>query len=144
MQVIRTFEAQSAAQVGLGIRVMMITGTAQNPVLAQRIAGMGGFVEAEGDLYHGLEQMIEDPAGYGLCVIDCDAVGGLEVARRAQKLLGEVALRVPVILVSNECSTQEFPQQRGKPVVLRGSVSSVSMRVGFEHALRDRYVMRLI
>jgi hypothetical protein len=57
-------------------------------------------------------------------------------------MLGEVARRLPVILVSRECQQQQFPEDRGDAVVLRAPLSAVSLRVGFEHALRDRLLMR--
>ena len=55
-------------------------------------------------------------------------------------MLGEVAHRVSVILVSTECSDQRFPQDRCAPVVLRSPMTAVSLKVGFEHALRERFL----
>jgi hypothetical protein len=142
MQILHDFDPQFIAPVGLSIRVMVIGVASRNALLVERLASLGGAIDAERDLFTGLEAVIEDPAGYGLCVIDCDAVGGLELGRRAYALMGDASLRVPVILVSSECSHQEFPQDRSKPVVLRGPASKLSMRMGFEHALRDRFVMQ--
>ena len=142
MQVLRSLEQHSIAPVGLSIHVMLIGPAAQSSVLAERLSNLGGRIDAMQDLFTGLEAVIEDPAGCGLCVIDCDAVGGLEAGRRAHALLGTTALRVPVILVSSECTQQEFPQEPGKPVVLRALASSLSMRMGFEHALRDRLMLQ--
>lgn len=140
MQILRSFEQHSVAPVGLSIRVMLISPAAQYSVLSERLAGLGARIDAVQDLFTGLEAVIEDPAGYGLCVIDCDAFGGIEAGRRAHALLGETALRVPVILISNDCAQQEFPQERGKPVVLRALATGLSMKMGFEHALRDRFM----
>ena len=144
VQVIRSLEQHSASPVGLGIRVMLVTQNQDNSPLPHRLAGLGGKVEMADDLFVGLEALIEDPAGYGLCVIDCDAFGGLAAGRRAHALLVDVARRVPVILVSKECTAQEFPENRGDAVVLRAPTSGISLRVGFEHALRDRLATRLI
>ncbi|MGV8955645.1 MAG: hypothetical protein ACOH2M_31420 [Cypionkella sp.] len=142
MQVLRSFDRDTFAPVGLSIRAMVIGSASRETGLAERLAGLGSSVDAVADLFTGMEAVIEDPAGYGLCVIDCDQVGGLELGRRAYALMGNAAQRVPVILVSSECTTQEFPQDRFKPVVLRNPASKISMRMGFEHALRDRFLMQ--
>lgn len=143
MQLVRSFEQSHAAQVGFGIRVLLVTSESlQNPV-RHKLAGLGSLVELTDDLFLGLESAIEDPAGYGLFVIDCDVIGGLDAGRRAFAMLAEVARRLPVILISRECQQQQFPEDRSTPVVLRAPLSSVSMRVGFEHALRDRLSLRL-
>lgn len=144
VQVIRSLEQHSASPVGFGVRVMLVTQSQDGSPLPHRLAGLGGKVEMADDLFVGLEAVIEDPAGYGLCVIDCDAFGGLAAGRRAHALLIDVARRVPVILLSKECATQEFPEERGAAVVLRAPTSGLSLRVGFEHALRDRLAMRLM
>jgi hypothetical protein len=86
--------------------------------------------------------MIDDPMGYGLFVMDCDALGGVEAGMRAAATLAAVQSRVPVILISREFSAQVFPQDRDAPVCLRAPMSAVSLRVGFEHALRDRLMWR--
>lgn len=144
VQIIRSLEQHSASPVGLGIRVMLVAQSQDGSALPHRLAGLGGKVEMTDDLFVGLEAVIEDPAGYGLCVIDCDAFGGLAAGRRAHALLIDVARRVPVILLSKDCIAQEFPEERGEAVVLRAPTSGISLRVGFEHALRDRLAMRLM
>ena len=144
MHLVRSFEQSDVAQVGFGIRAILVTGLDQDNLIKRRLAGLGSLVEMTDDLYMGLESVLDDPAGYGLLVIDCDAVGGLDAGRRGFALLGETSRRMPVILVSSECSGQQFPQERSAPVVLRAPVSMVSMRVGFEHALRDRLAFGMI
>lgn len=144
MQVIRSIEPQNLALVGFGIRVILVSPAAGENGIQHRLAGMGGIVEQKTELFEGLEALIDDPLDYGLCVIDCDAVGGLEAGRRAVQLLSVATRRVPVILISSECRGQEFPADSHAPVVLRAPASAVSMRVGFEHALRDRLAVRMI
>ncbi|KAF0174107.1 MAG: hypothetical protein FD162_1342 [Rhodobacteraceae bacterium] len=144
MQVVRKLDQEHFAPVGFGVRVMLVSQGAAEQRLRHSLAGLGGKVEDQQELFVGLEAVIDDPAGYGLCVIDCDAIGGLAMGRKAHALLADVALRVAVILISSECSVQEFPEQRGMPVVLRGTASAVSLRVGFEHALRERLAVRMI
>ncbi len=144
MQLIRSFDQDNAALVGFGIRVMLLSKQSQEGPLARRLAGLGGMLEHCQEMYEALEAVIEDPAGYGLFVLDCDEFGGIEAGRKAVTMMGELARRIPVILISKECQDQSFPQDRGAPTMLRAPLSSVSLRVGFEHALRDRLAVRLI
>ena len=114
----------------------------ENP-FRHRLASLGSAIELTADLFIGLEAAIDDPAGYGLFVIDCDSIGGIEAGRRAFGMLGETAHRLPVILISKDCQQQQFPEDRRAPILLRAPLSAISMRVGFEHALRERLVMRV-
>ena len=142
MQLIRSFERERAAAVGLGTRVLLVTKGGGDGVLTRRLAGLGGQVECQAELFTGLAMLIDDPYGHGLLVVECEAFGGLEQVRRACRSLVDQMVRVPVILVSGEIPTQIFPTDRHAPVVLRAPVSAVSLRVGFEHALRDRLALR--
>ncbi len=144
MQLIRSFEHEGIAPVGLGTRVLLVTMDGSDGVLTRRLAGLGGQVESIGELFTGLSMLIDDPFGYGLFVVECDAFGGLDPVRRSCMAIGQLAARIPVILVSQDCVTQMFPMDRHAPVLLRAPVSAVSLRVGFEHALRDRLALRSI
>lgn len=144
MQLIRSFEQENAALVGWGIRVMLVTRDGPEGLAARRLAGIGGQVECLPELYTALSAVMDDPSGYGLFVIDCDAFGGIAEGRRACAMMGDVAGRVPVILISRDCQTQIFPAERSAPIVLRAPLSAVSLRVGFEHAVRDRLLSRMI
>ena len=145
MQVFRSVEQENATLVGWGIRVLLLSSEGESGLTSRRLAALGGQVEVEDELFSALSAVIDDPAGYALFVLDCDGpnVGGLEAGRRAVQMLGEVAQRVPVILVSKECGEQRFPNDRSAPTVLRAPLSSVSLRVGFEHALHDRLFYRV-
>lgn len=142
MQVFRQIEPEAAALVGWGVRVMLLSPDGgQGPSgIAARLAGFGGIVEAEEDLFAAIETMANDATGYGLFVMDCDAFGGLEAGHRAITLMSRVLGRIPVMLVTGDCPRQIFPEDLAAPVVLRAPVSAVSLRVGFEHALRDRVI----
>lgn len=144
MQLVRSFEQSHAAQVGFGIRVLLVSSEASENPVQRRLAGLGSLVELTDDLFIGLEAAIEDPAGYGLLVIDCDMIGGIAAGRRAFAMLGETVRRLPVILISKDCQQQQFPEDRTSPVVLRAPLSAISMRVGFEHALRERLSVRVM
>ncbi len=123
--------------VGLSLRTMVLTAGASDATV-QRIAGLGCRVEREDELFSALDKLLTDPSGYGLFIMDADAFGGLASGHRAFRLLGDVVERVPVILYSAECQEQIFPQSREAPTVLRAPLSSISLRVGFEHAVQSR------
>lgn len=144
MQIVRHFDADFATQVGFGLRILQIGALESGQPIATLLQRLGGRMQHMAELYAGMEEIINDPADYGLCVIDCDTVGGLDEGRRAAILLCESMATIPVILVSSECRTQEFPAMRNRPVVLRSPVSTISMRVGFEHAMRDKIAIRMI
>ena len=143
MQVIRSLEREDVTLVGWGVRVLLLSTDGESGVTARRLASLGGRVEAFGELYEALSALIDDPAGYALFVVDCDGVGGLDVALSGVQKLGAEVGRVPVILVSRECPVQKFPEDRLSPTLLRAPLTSVALRVGFEHALRDRFFYRL-
>jgi hypothetical protein len=135
------FDRDLAQPVGWGVRVLVLASGEDDP-LVNRVAALGGPVEVEAEFYSALSAMIDDPTGYGLFVMDCDAFGGLETGQRAQMALAAVQSRIPVILLSREQGRHDFPMDRNTPVCLRAPVSAVSFRVGFEHALRDRLAWR--
>ncbi len=144
MHLIRSFEPENAALVGWGVRVMLVTRDGRDGLVSRRLAGIGGQVESLPDLGTALSLIADDPFGYSLVVIECDAFGGVADVRRRVAMQDESALRVPVILVSRDCPVQVFPADRGAPVMLRAPLSAVSLRVGFEHALRDRLAQRAV
>lgn len=124
--------------------MLLLSAQSASPVLVQRLSALGCRVDMVDELFAAMAEVIDDPAGYGLLVIDCDGpnVGGLAAAQRAVQMLGELVLRVPVILVSVECRAQSFPPDRAAPTVLRAPLSAVSLKVGFEHALRERLMYK--
>ena len=141
MQIFRA-DSHEAELVGWGVRVLIVsdpraTGTESG---MRRISGFGGLVDQQDELYAGLGAMLDDPAGYGLFIMLCDELGGLEAGHKAHDLLRGSNCTAPVILISTEVSEQSFPEDRGAPILLRSPLSAVSMRVGFEHALRERMI----
>jgi hypothetical protein len=137
VQITHDFETASALPVNWGVRVLMLAGTEAAPVVA-KVGAIAGPVEVLTEVYAALSAIIDDPTGYGLFVVDLDSTGGAETGARALSTLAAVQSRVPVILVSRDHVRQNFPQDRGQPVCLRAPLSAVSLRVGLEHALRDR------
>lgn len=143
MQFFRQDDIEVSAIVGWGVRVMLLSAEAAvESRIAARLAGLGGVVEAESDSFAALDLLTMDATGFGLLVIDCDHVGGLEAARKLISMMHKGDASMPVILVSSDCKTQEFPSDYNAPVVLRAPLSAVAVRVGFEHAMRDRLVFQ--
>ena len=140
MQMFRTTGRGEPVLVGSGVRVLLLSSDADGGPIANLLAGMGCQVDVVDELFYAMSEVIDDPAGHALFVVDCDSVGvgGLAEAQRAVQMLGVAQTRVPVILVSRECCQQRFPDERMHPTVLRAPVSAVSLKMGFEHALRDR------
>ncbi len=145
MQVFRPITNSDAFAVGFGVRVLLLSGESATCTTACRLAALGGQVDIVAEMFTALSEVIDDPQGYGLFVIDCDStnVGGLEGGKRAIQIMAGVAGRVPVILVSKDCIEQIFPEDRLLPTQLRAPLSSVALRVGFEHALRERLAYQM-
>jgi hypothetical protein len=137
MQVFRPIDYVPATLVGRGFKVMLAGCDAESAV-AGKLARLGGEVEAEPEGFMALGAVMDDPQGYGLFVINADGVGGDEAAQRICALLKGAYPRLPVIIVGGDCAEQRFPEEIVEPVRLRAPLSAVSLRVGFEHAMRER------
>jgi hypothetical protein len=144
MQIFRHDDTDSSAIVGWGVRVLLLSATAHinDSKVGARLAGLGGLVELVNEPFTALNALIEAATGYGLFVIECDMFGGLAAAQNLVSMLHRGGVLMPVVLVSSECSVQVFPEERHLPVILRAPMSAVSLRVAFEHAMRDRLVFR--
>ncbi len=139
MRVVRSFHQPGSARVSFSVRVLLVTSHREGEI-ARRLNSLGAQVEIVDEMFTALSDVIDDPVGYSLFVLDCDSanVGGLEGGKRAVQIMGVLVGRVPVILVSQDCTEQRFPEDRMAPTQLRAPVSILSMRAGFEHALRER------
>lgn len=144
MQVFRQNNQDEASIVGWGVRVLLLSPAEDvtQSAAGVRIAGLGGSVELENEAFAALDTLILEETGFGLLVIECDAFGGLEGGRNLVSMLHKGGVSMPVILLSSDCTQQEFPYEFNSPVVLRAPVSAVGLRVGFEHAMRDRLVFQ--
>lgn len=144
MQMLRSANQTEFSRVGFGIRVLLLTSEGESSAISRRLAGLGSQIDIVDEVFTALSDVLEDPISYGLFVIDCESstVGGLEGGKRAAQRMGDVISRVPVILISKECSVQHFPEDRMVPTNLRAPLSAIALRVGFEHALRGRLAYR--
>lgn len=142
MQQFRTLDQEDAALVGWGVRVLLLApnGGEGGARIAERLQGFGGLIETEYDKFAALEALQSDSTGFGLFVMECDPYGGLEAGRRVISMIGRAAERTRVILISREVAVQTFPEEPSQPILLRSPLSAVALRVGFEHALRERQV----
>ena len=139
-----TIVKDDAALVGLGIRALVAGAPgAGTERIEQRLAQVGAMVDTAGDVYSAMAEVIDDPSGYALLVIDADSMGGIEAVESALSRLAELRARVPVILLSRECSEQSFPNDRAKSIRLRNPLSAVSLRIALEHALRARVMWHM-
>lgn len=143
MQFFRPIVQEEAALVGWGVRVLLLAAPGSDPGrIAQRVAGLGGVIAAENDEFTAVEALAEDHTGFGLFMMDCDGFGGLEAGHRVLAMARRAARPVPAMLISRDVAVQTFPEDATAPILLRAPLSAVGLRVGFEHALRDRLVYR--
>lgn len=139
MQQLRQSDQEDTTLVGWGARVLLLS-QGNGGRIAERLLGLGSRVEAEQDEFAAIELLQCDGTGFGLFVMDCDPFGGLEAGRRVMSMLGRVLERTPCILISAEVTAQTFPDEAWQPILLRSPLSAVALRVGFEHALRERLI----
>ena len=142
MQILRSLEQEVVTVVGRAVRVLLLTSDSDSGAMERQLASLGAQVDVVTELFSALSDLIDDPTGYSLFVVDCDSanVGGLPAAQHAMRMLAGVAERVSIILVASDCREQRFPQERSEPVVLCAPLSSISLKVGFEHALHRRFL----
>jgi hypothetical protein len=126
-----------------GVRVMLLAERAEG-VTAQRLADYGSLVDTETEFYAALSAILDDPMGYDLFVMECDAFGGVEAAERAIATLIAAEAKMRVILISQEFDAPAYPMGRRAAVSLPDSVAEASFRIGFDHVLRDRVALRLV
>lgn len=138
MNLSNKIDHQNAFVVGFGVRTLLISGGGGDGPTARKLGGLGCQIESCEEIYAGLARVMDDPSGYSLVVIDCDSVGGLTLGLRAHAMLKVTQRCIPVLLISGDCEHQNFPESRHEPTILRAPLSSVSLRVGFEHALQER------
>jgi hypothetical protein len=120
-----------------GARVLLLTDRPDGES-ARRLSGYGSLVETEGQLARALTAVLDDPLGFDLFVMDCDAFGGIAAGERAIATLIANDARMRVMLVSQEFDEPAYPLGRRTAVCLPARTSEESFRRGFVHVLRDR------
>jgi hypothetical protein len=138
---LRAVKNEKAPFAGQGVRVLMLS-DGSDVAAKERVLALGGQVDCETELFTALAALMDDPMGYGLFVMDADAVGGIDAGLRGFQMLRAANVRIPVILVGRDCDHQLFPDERSAPIMLKAPLSMVSLRVGVEHALHDRMIWR--
>ena len=80
--------------------------------MARRLGSLGGQVKVVDTVFTALSHLLDDLIGHGLFEIDCDTatLGGLAGGERAVGIMGDLVGRVPVIVVSQDCVDQHFPE----------------------------------
>jgi hypothetical protein len=127
----------------MGVRVMLLTDRPEGQT-ALRLATYGSLVEIEDEFFAALSRILDDPMGYDLFVMDCDAFGGIDAAERAVAALIAADARMRVILVSREFDIPAYPLGRRSAVCLPDAVSEAGFRQGFDHVLRDRAALTMM
>lgn len=128
-----------ARRAGRGLRAVLLgrDGPAAAET-AQRLSGLGCGVERFDETFAALGAVLDDPAGCALFVMLCDGLGEMEAGLRAYRLLSTARERLPVILCGSDCPAPDLPGSRDAPARLGTPLSAATLRLGFEHALRDR------
>jgi len=142
MQVFRQIDTKGAALVGWGLHVLLLAPELENRLCRTqfRLAGLGGIVRREVDVFNALDAVNNAQYGYGLFVVECDSFGGMAAGRQIIAMLRKGRPKLPAILLSCDCDEQIFPAGQHDPIELRAPATAVALRVGFEHALRDRLI----
>lgn len=141
MAYLRAIKTAKAASVGRNVRVLMLN-NGSDPAAPERLLALGGQVDFETEMFTALAALMDDPMGYELFVMDADDFGGMEAGLRAFQMLRAANVRIPVILISQDCRAQVFPEERCAPIVLKAPLSMVSLRIGVEHALDEHLFWR--
>ena len=139
---IRTDAALGTAHTW-GARVMLLTDRPDGDS-AQRLTGYGSLVETENRPEAALAAVLDDPLGFDLFVMDCDAFGGIEAAESAIAALIANDAKMRVMLVSRDFDAPAYPMGRRTAVCLPDTASDESFRQGFVHVLRDRQPVTLM
>lgn len=120
---------RAAAKLRRGLSVMVL-GPVQSDGLgraADRIAELGGAIEHQAEMFTALSALIDDPAGYGLFVMECDSYGGLAAGRTACAMLGSLTTRIPVILITGESCENAIPERSQDPIILPAPLSKMAL-----------------
>ncbi len=128
MQIIARPDRQRISRQSMGVRVMLLTDRPEGQT-ALRLATYGSLVEIEDEFFAALSRILDDPMGYDLFVMDCDAFGGIDAAERAVAALIAADARM---------------LGRRSAVCLPDAVSEAGFRQGFDHVLRDRAALTMM
>ena len=104
-------------------------------------AGLGALglqVEPYAEVFTAFSDMLDDPSGLALFVLDCDCAGGFVAAQRLVRRLKGYLPRVAVVLLTKSCPTT-LADQRDGPVVVNPTQGWSTVHSAVRHALRDRY-----
>ena len=140
MSITPTIASEPALSIGMGVRVMLLTGR-DGTDLAHRIGGLGGLVEHETDIFSALETVLATESAYGVFVMDCTDLGGIDAGRTVLKMLGTRCFTMKIILIS-DVPKPAFHGGPGAPTTLCAPVSDDALHAAFTVALRDRLVFR--
>jgi hypothetical protein len=121
----------------MGVRVLLLSDV-EGGRTARRLARCGSHVDVEETLDLALSRLRQDPMGYDLFVMDCDAFGGISGGERAVSSLIASEAKMRVMLVSRDFDEPALPFGRRTAVCLPVAAGDEDFRRGYDHVLRDR------
>lgn len=134
MQMFRPWVQSDGVRIG-GRMTALLASANESAGPAQRsLAVLGVEIAAQGGLYDILAEVLDDPRGADLLVLDCDTIGGLDAGLRAFCILADASVRMPVILISSDCAKQSFPVAREAPFMIRAPLSAGALRLALTAA----------
>ncbi len=116
-------------------RAVVVSATESEPCLN----ALGLQVEPYAEVFTAFSDMLDDPSGLALFVLDCDCAGGFGAAQRLGKRLQGYLPRVAVVLLTKS-GTTSLQDQRDGPVVVNPTQGWPTVQSAVHHALRDRYI----
>ena len=142
----RTFariEPRARPRAPVAVRVLLLSDQPDGQS-AQRLASYGSLVEVKDDMDIAVAAVLDDPMGFDLLVMDCDAFGGIAGAERLISTLIASNVRMRFMLVSRDFDVPTYPLGLRSAVSLPDQVPDAGFRRGFDHVLRDRSEISLM
>jgi hypothetical protein len=143
MQTVIEIGSRAHAANVMGVRVLLLSDDRDGRT-ADRLATGGSLIDFEDCMDHALTRLCNDPMGYDLFVMDCDAYGGFAGGERAVASLIAADARMRVMLVSRDFDAPALPLGRRTAVCLPSEVEDEDFRRGMNHVLRDRVPLTIM
>lgn len=122
----------AAPSVGGRLPVILVSTAGVRCQAAAALRSLGAELSVIPSLYDALVLVVDDMAAASLLVIECLDHGELQAGRRVWADLRRGGRAKPVVLIVDDCPSQSFPARNEGPIVLRGPVSVLALRLAFE------------
>ena len=101
------------------------------------LSDLGLSVEPYAEVFTAFSDMVDDPSGLALFVLDCDMYGGHDVAERLIMRLRAMLPRLPVVLLATD-STTILHDHDARPVVVDPARGRIAVHKAVRHVLRTQ------